>query len=520
MGDQIRVGSLFSGYDGIGLGLQELWPEAETQWFVEFDKNPSKILNFHWPEIPNLGDITAVDWKSVPQVDILTGGFPCQDLSHAGKGAGLMSGTRSGLWENFAVAIQELQPALVVIENVRGLISAKTADSESVPVVGPKGGRKMGLTRRALGRVLWDLAYLGYDASWAGVRASDAGAPHQRLRIFILAWPTASDADHTGLQGRTSSAQRARELLARAGGVVAGSPSGGLTPIPAAELLPTPAVNDMGDNKTVEWWEEWAPRQMSSEGKSAPHGRSLAIELMKTAANPKLLPTPTVLDSTNTRNSTAGRTDPDSKHHSGTTLCDVAYAEDFGVYEAAVRRWEPIIGRPAPPPTESSTGKPRLNPVFSEWMMGLPEGHVTNPEIGLNRTQQLRAIGNGVVPIQAARALGVLTESARYAFDLELGGPGRKMTSTPGLRGLVLLELLEPGRYEKALDAISNENPWVWNQLEEYARAREDAIEGLLLLQELEPERAVRARDAIQVGHPGVWNQLEEYLAANREKAA
>jgi DNA (cytosine-5)-methyltransferase 1 len=516
MSDQIRVGSLFSGYDGIGLGLQELWPEAETQWFVEFDKNPSKILNFHWPEIPNLGDITAVDWKTVPQVDILTGGFPCQDLSHAGKGAGLMSGTRSGLWENFAVAIQELQPALVVIENVRGLISAKTADSESVPVVGPKGGRKMGLTRRALGRVLWDLAYLGYDASWAGVRASDAGAPHQRLRIFILAWPS-SHPHHEGLEGRALPAERARELAARARGLGFGGPAGGV--IPAAELLPTPAVNDMGDNKTVEWWEEWAPRQMSSEGKSAPHGRSLAIELVKTtvAFDGKLLPTPTVLDSTNTRNATAGRTNPDSKHHSGTTLADVSYSGTFGMYEAAVRRWEPIIGRPAPPATESSTGKPRLNPVFSEWMMGLPEGHVTNPEIGLNRTQQLKALGNGVVPGQAARALRGLVATVQDVFAPP---PGRKMTSTPGLRGLVLLELLEPPRYEKALDAISNENPWVWSQLEEYGQAREDAIEGLLLLQELEPERAVRAQDAIRTGHPGVWNQLEEYLAANRKDAA
>lgn len=278
----------------------------------------------------------------------------------------------------------------------------------------------------------------------------------------------------------------------------------------------------MGDNKSVDWWEEWAPRQMSSDGRSAPHGRSLAIELMKAAANPKLLPTPTVLDSSNTRNSTAGRTDPDSKHHSGTTLCDVAYAEDFGVYEAAVRRWEPIIGRPAPPPTESSTGKPRLNPVFSEWMMALPEGHVTSPEIGLNRTQQLRALGNGVVPVQAAKALKTLVQSARHCLDLELeeAAPGRKMSSTPGLRGLVLLEILEPARYLKALDAISAENPWVWDQLQDYAQDRDDALQGLLLLQELEPERAVRARDAIRTGHPGVWDQLQDYLASNGKKAA
>jgi DNA (cytosine-5)-methyltransferase 1 len=277
----------------------------------------------------------------------------------------------------------------------------------------------------------------------------------------------------------------------------------------------------MGDNKTVEWWEEWAPRQKSSEGKLAPHGRSLAIELVKAAANPKLLPTPTVLDSSNTRNATAGRSDPDSKHHSGTTLCDVVYTGDFGRYEAAVRRWEPIIGRPAPPPTESSTGKPRLNPVFSEWMMGLPEGHVTSPLIGLNRTQQLKAIGNGVCPVQAARALRGLLATVQDA-PAAPPAPGRKMTSTPGLRGLVKLELLEPARYKKALEAIEEHNPWVWIQLGDYGAEHDLAIQGLLLLQELEPARAEKAVEAIQQSNPWVWNQLQGYLesALNQEKAS
>lgn len=513
--NEIRVGSLFAGYDGVFLGLKEIWPDAELAWHSEIEPAANKILEHHWPGTLNLGNITTVDWESVPRVDIMTGGFPCQDLSHAGKGAGLMSGTRSGLWENFAVAIQQLQPPLVVIENVRGLISAKTANSETVSAVGPKGGRRVGITRRALGRVLWDLAYLGYDASWLGVRASDAGAPHQRLRIFILAWPSANS-DDQGLQGRSLPGQRARELVARASGVGLGGPAGGV--IPAAELLPTPAVNDMGDNKTIEWWDEWAPRQKSSEGRDAPHGRSLAIELMKTAANPKLLPTPTVLDSSNTRNATAGRTDPDSKHHSGTTLCDVAYSGNFGMYEAAVRRWEPVIGRPAPPPTESSTGKPRLNPVFSEWMMGLPEGHVTSSLIGLNRTQQLKAIGNGVCPIQATRALRGLLATVQDAPEAP---PGRKMTSTPGLRGLVELEILAPTRYQKALEAIQADNPWVWNQLQEYGSEHDLAIQGLLLLQELEPARAEKAVDAIQSSNPWVWNQLQAYLelALNKENA-
>lgn len=476
---EIKVGSLFSGYDGIGLGLKEIWPEAEPVWFCEFDKAPDKILKHHWPGVPNLGDITAVNWGDVPRVDILTGGFPCQDLSHAGRGAGLMSGTRSGLWENMAFAIQQLQPPLVVIENVRGLISAKTAESEEVVGVGPKGGRQVGLTRRALGRVLWDLAYLGYDASWHGVRASDAGAPHQRLRIFILAWPqAASYPDHEGLEGRPLPAQRARELAARAGSVEFGRPAGGV--IPPEGLLPTPAVNDMGANKTIEWWEEWAPRQMSSDGRSAPHGRSLAIELMKTAP---------ALD--------------------GEVSSAPGPGPDYGVYEAAVRRWEPIIGRLAPPPTErNKDGRAQLSPKFTEWMMGLPEGHVTDPRIGLTRTQQLKACGNGVVPLQAARAVRGLVSTISLEFEPVLG---RKFASTPEIRGLVLLEILEPARYEKALDALVSGNPWVWNQLRDYGIDCDLAIQGLELLQLLEPARVPAAISAMRSGHPGVRDQLVGY---------
>ena len=121
-------------------------------------------------------------------VDILTGGFPCQDLSLAGKRAGLKDGTRSGLWSEFAHAIDVIRPRLVVIENVRGLLSA-TAHSDVEPCswcLGDDGGEP---ALRALGAVLGDLASLGYDARWTGLRAADAGAPHGRFRVFIVAYP-------------------------------------------------------------------------------------------------------------------------------------------------------------------------------------------------------------------------------------------------------------------------------------------------------------------------------------------
>lgn len=182
----LKIGSLFSGYGGLDLAVAEVF-DAKVAWHCEWEAAPSKILEVHWPGVPNFHDVSEVDWASVEPVDILTGGFPCQDVSLAGRRAGLGNGTRSGLWSEFAKAIEILKPKYVVIENVRGLLSAKAnSDLEYCAwcVGEPEGG---GTALRALGAVLGDLADLGYHAEWQGVRASDAGAPHQRFRVFILA---------------------------------------------------------------------------------------------------------------------------------------------------------------------------------------------------------------------------------------------------------------------------------------------------------------------------------------------
>jgi len=182
----VKIGSLFSGYGGLDLAVEEMF-DARTVWHCESEDAPSKVLAAHWPGVPNYRDVTEVDWSSVEPVDILTGGFPCQDLSLAGGRRGLAAGTRSGLWSEFANAINELQPEWVVIENVRGLTSAKAhSDVEHCPwCMGEAGDGEPVL--RALGAVLGDLADLGFDAEWTGVRAADAGAPHNRFRIFIIA---------------------------------------------------------------------------------------------------------------------------------------------------------------------------------------------------------------------------------------------------------------------------------------------------------------------------------------------
>lgn len=120
---RLRVGSLFSGYGGLDLAVEEIF-DARTIWFSEINEPVARVFAHHWPDAPNLGDITAIDWNDVEPVDVLCGGFPCQDVSTVGKMAGLKPGTRSGLWAHMATAIDALQPEWVVIENVRGLLSA------------------------------------------------------------------------------------------------------------------------------------------------------------------------------------------------------------------------------------------------------------------------------------------------------------------------------------------------------------------------------------------------------------
>lgn len=183
----MKIGSLFSGYGGLDLAVTAV-TGAEVAWHCEWEDAPSAILERNFPGVPNYRDVSKVDWSSVEPVDILTGGFPCQDLSLAGKRAGMKDGTRSGLWSEFHKAIDVLRPKLVVIENVRGLLSA-TAHSDVEPCPWCLGDEPSEPALRALGAVLGDLADIGYDAKWTGIRAADAGAPHNRFRVFIIAYP-------------------------------------------------------------------------------------------------------------------------------------------------------------------------------------------------------------------------------------------------------------------------------------------------------------------------------------------
>ena len=528
---QLRLGSMFSGYGGLDLAIESVFG-ARTVWQAEWEDAPSQVLARHWPGVPNLRDVTAVDWAAVEPVDIIAGGFPCQDVSLAGRRAGMTEGTRSNLWGAMRTAIETIKPTYVVAENVRGLLSAKASsyadepnaavscracgwrgvhsprntqgnvpgkgdhrdDRSGTPTPGtPQGAvgrehlllppsdgameRRMGLVGpgrsftaaagghcaipgaqggaspactgggahpgepaeeaeriggmdargsgkvrahqsaparteregaacpncggelneapsdmepgtgllgdrsgghlRALGRVLGDLADLGYDAQWCGLRASDVGAPHHRFRVFILATRAA---DRDGIRGDRPRAPRLEEGR--------GEPANrGERPADAArngrdEGRPEPAGKRGGPHAPLS-----GPHTPDAYG----HGRSLI-----------------------------GRVNPEQRHADGRNgpqphgdHLESATRTDWGPYAAAIHRWEPIVGRRAPAPTVlANRGKHRLSPRFTEFMMGLPDGWVTDTP-GIKRNDALKMCGNGVVPQQAAAALNHMLTAAK-----------------------------------------------------------------------------------------------------------
>lgn len=157
----MKVGSLCTGYGGLEMGLKEVFPSARLAWVADNDKAASTLLAARYPGVPNLGDVKAIDWTKVEKVDLLAAGIPCQPYSLAGKQKG--SDDERDLVPAFIEAVRTLQPQVVILENVSGF------------------------KKRGLPRVLGALGELGYVARWHSVRASEAGAPHRRERLFCLA---------------------------------------------------------------------------------------------------------------------------------------------------------------------------------------------------------------------------------------------------------------------------------------------------------------------------------------------
>lgn len=166
-------------------------------WFCERDKFARYVLKKNWPDVPLYEDVRYLPLAGLPKVDLLCGGFPCQDISSAGAKEGIR-GSRSSAWVYFHRAILQLRPRYVVVENVGALAV------------------------RGLDTVLGDLASLGYDAEWDCLRASDFGAPHRRERLWLVAYP---ERDRCGERHKRLEIQR-RALNAEQAGVGGSSGTG------------------------------------------------------------------------------------------------------------------------------------------------------------------------------------------------------------------------------------------------------------------------------------------------------
>lgn len=487
-GQEPRIGSLFSGTGQLDEAVKAVFG-GEVVWHSQYeppDKNgkpdvhqyAAKILARHYFGVPNLGDITLIEWVVIlalyGPIDILTGGFPCTDVSSAGQRAGLIEGTRSGLWLHMARAISILQPRLVVIENVEGLLSSKAAgDLEPCPHCVGDGDSEPPL--RALGAVLGDLASLGFDAEWAVVAASEVGAPHRRKRVIIYAWraavqdahlepggerrltapgqaeagwtradlggrggtpaadPRGVESERRGIAGVLGSQeaaepcegnQRERARYAAGGSReaaadAAGQRHGNAGPegergIPAAPVASRVAASPDADHGRPGEEHQGADVVVAER---APNGRG-AVELSGPDRGGEVGLGRAPEEPATGRAATAGESgdrgnsapDADSGRRRAEIL-DLRQGQpdlDWGDYGPAIRRWEHILGRPAPWPTDALG---RLSPVFTEWHMGYPDGWVTCTP-GLTRNAMLRALGNGVVPQQMEAGIRLLHQRA------------------------------------------------------------------------------------------------------------
>lgn len=392
----MKIGSLFSGYGGLDIAVEHHF-NAETVWHAEFEDAPSKVLAAHWPGVPNHRDVSVIDWTAVEPVDIITGGFPCQDVSMAGKRAGMVEGTRSNLWGAMRTAIETIRPQYAVIENVRGLLSAKAQSDSDLEQRPGFMGDEPNVTLRAIGRVLGDLVDIGFNAEWYGLRAADIGAPHSRYRVFILATDTRSPTigEHAGGSSEEEARAGSRDRL---------SDSHGEQPARnwRQALTDTTSARSQGSERGLP---KRNPRSRPELGGRRHQTAANAIDngrwRLERCTVPQGRP-----DTQDTGKSDTSRTRIPERANTSTA---------WGAYETAIRRWERALGRAAPAPTElSAKGKPQLSPVFVEWMMGLNEGHVTGID-GISRSDQLKMLGNGVVPQQALAALRVMTERMRHA---------------------------------------------------------------------------------------------------------
>ena len=361
----LTQGGLCEGYGGLSMAVAGVLG-AELAWYSEIDPAACALLAHHHPDLPNVGDLTVADWDQVQPVDVLTGGWPCQPWSLAGQRKG--AADERAIWPHVARAVRALRPRLVVLENVAS--------------IAPAG---------ELARAAGDLAALGYVGSWRRVRASDVGAPHHRARIFICARPAVADPTHVGHERGGAARRRgtgpaygghADPHAARIGRGAEGRNDGlwseGLEsgPVADAERVGR-AGRDPGSP---------AGSQRPQEPWAATEGRGAAAAYSEGE----------------------GWEGPGPEPAWGGPERGSTPDVDWAGYAPAIQRWEHVTGRRAPSPTVlGARGGRQLSARFAEWLMGLPDGHVTDVP-GISRNAQLKLCGNGVVPQQAAHALRLM----------------------------------------------------------------------------------------------------------------
>lgn len=340
----MRVGSLCTGIAGLDHGLHLAGVDVEPVFVSDIDPGACDWLAANMPDVPNLGDFTALD--SLPEVDLLTAGFPCQPVSTAGKRAGIED--ERWLFDDIARLVSRMESRPVVfLENVLGLLTANDGD--------------------AMARVVYGLAAIGYHITWGTLSATAVGAPHRRLRWWGLAYP--QDADREPCDERRLAASRQTE-------------SGRARPDTGRRDRAPAADADRAGSET-----RLNTRSRSERPRLQPVGSPTSAadaDSIATRRHSRTTPSP----------QEQARRQP----HSGHGPRNGDRHARFGPYAHAVDRWEHILGRAAPDPTDDG----RLNAAFVEWMMGYPEGWVTDTLT--RRTQSLHALGNAVVPQCAAAA--------------------------------------------------------------------------------------------------------------------
>jgi DNA (cytosine-5)-methyltransferase 1 len=386
----LRIGSVCTGYGGLDKAVQQVFG-GELAWVSDIDPGACQIIAHRMPDIPNLGDLTTTRWEDVEPVDIYIGGYPCQPFSLAGD----LKGTddERHLWPFIASSLRVLRPRYAIFENVANHL------------------------RLGFDTVLCDLADLGFDVEWVVVRADEVGAPHQRRRLIFLA--TATDAPRPGraregVRGRVAERGAVAAHAANLGHERSRSARGrGLGPTDHGVAAPDAKGVRRGEGRSEPARQQGRPGSALGRGAvaaDADRGRLSGDAKRNLGPDGPGQQAPR-RDNAERPGVQRGASADTHSSGRGSNKRDVQQGQpdaEWGRFAPAIARWEACTGRRAPRATDD---RRRLSPPFVEWMMGLPAGHVTAVP-GLTRTQQLKALGNGVVPQQAAAAIRLLADRA------------------------------------------------------------------------------------------------------------